>query len=273
MELDCIYNTLSFVETHYNKPISVKELENISYYSYRNIQRIFKYTCSETIGAFQKRLRMENAYKLILYTKDSLSDIASEVGFDNLASFSKAFKQYFKVSPKEARLNKKALFAQNAITPVLSEVVLKPEIVYLSPLKVYYQSTKTNYINEEIEILWDKFLTNIFPAKGTEYFGVVADEILISDKITCRYDACSSVQATKKLPSKTILGGRYAKFVHQGSYETIEEMYTKIYAGWILTTQLEFSPSPVIEHYIKHDSNTENKADFITAILIPIKSK
>ena len=271
MDLDCIYNISSFIEKNYNNPISIKDLERISFYSYRNIQRIFKYSCGETIGAYQKRLRVENAYKLILYTKKTLSDIALEVGFDNLASFSKAFKQSFGVSPKEARLNKKQLFAQNALIPTPSDVVHKHQIVHIPPLKIYYQSTKTAYINEEIETLWEKFLTHTFPEKGIEYYGVVADEPLITDKILCRYDACSSFQAqNKNLPSKTILGGRYARFLHEGSYSSIDDTYTYIYTRWILTTDLEFSPSPIIEHYIKHDSNTENEMDFLTAILIPI---
>ena len=72
MDSDCIDNTLSFIEKNYNSPISIKDLERISFYSYRNIQRIFKYSCGETIGAYQKRLRVENAYKLILYTKKTL---------------------------------------------------------------------------------------------------------------------------------------------------------------------------------------------------------
>ena len=62
--------------------LSVKELEDISHYSYRNIQRIFKYSCGETIGAFQQRLKVENAYKRILYTQENLTSIAIEVGFD-----------------------------------------------------------------------------------------------------------------------------------------------------------------------------------------------
>ena len=91
------------MEKNYDQPVSVKELEDISHYSYRNIQRIFKYSCGETIGAFQQRLKVENAYKRILYTQENLTSIAIEVGFANIASFSKAFKQHFGISPKAAK--------------------------------------------------------------------------------------------------------------------------------------------------------------------------
>lgn len=272
MALERLYNTLHFIETNYNKAISIKELESISYYSYRNIQRIFKYSYGETIGEYQKRLKIENAYKMILYTKETLSQIALEVGFDNIASFSKAFKLYFGISPKEARLNKPALFKKNAITYRVSDFILKPKIVQLPPVQVFYQSTKTHYLNDDIEELWEQFLIHDFPNKGTDYYGVIVDEPLITDKIKCRYDACASVQANhKQLPSKMIFGGKYAQFTHKGGYDTIEETYTNIYARWVLTTQLEFNSSPIIEHYIKHEDNTDNKNDYITAILLPLK--
>ena len=234
MDLECIFNTINHIETCYNQAISIQELERTSHYSYRNIQRIFKYTCGETIGAYQKRLRVEKGYKLLLYTKENLSQIAIEVGFDNISSFSKAFRQHFGVSPREARTNKVVIFEKNALVPALSAKVLKPEIVYLSPLKVYCQSINTDYANHDIEMLWSKLMSWDFPKNGTEYYGVVADEPLITEKIKCRYDACASLPtSSKSLPNKTIFGSKYAKFLHLGSYDTIENTYSKIYANWI----------------------------------------
>nr|WP_121271822.1 AraC family transcriptional regulator [Pedobacter schmidteae] len=272
MSLYSIYNTINFIEGHYDELISIKQLEEVSNYSYRNIQRIFKYTCGETIGAYQKRLKVENAYKLILYTKDSLTTIALKVGFANLASFSKAFKLHFGCSPKDAKLKKELLLAEHHIVPVISDVLLKPDIIYLPATKVYYESTLTNYVNEEIELLWDNFMQHEFPVQGTVYFGVIADEPLIKEELNCRYDACASVQAVRqKLPSKMILGGRYAQFIHKGSYDTIEETYKKIYAGWILNTELEFAHTPMVERYLKHADSADEEAEQLTAILLPIK--
>ena len=93
MDLSRVYNTLDFVEANYNKQISIKELENVSCYSYRNIQRIFKYAFNETIGEYQKRLRLEKGYKRMLYTRENLTEIAFEVGFESMAAFSKALSE------------------------------------------------------------------------------------------------------------------------------------------------------------------------------------
>ncbi|RQO31811.1 AraC family transcriptional regulator [Taibaiella sp. KBW10] len=270
--LYCVYDTINLIERKYDQLLSIKELEAVSHYSYRNIQRIFKYSCGETIGAYQKRLRLEHAYKLMLYTKESLSAIALEVGFANLASFSKAFKQHFHISPKQAKVQKALLYAKAGLLPIQAEQILKPKIIYRETTTVYYESADTYYANEEIELLWQKFMSYEFPLTETAYFGLIADEPLIREALTCRYDACAT-QAPKhrQLPSKTIMGGRYAQFMHTGTYETIEDTYKKIYAGWILDTDLEFSHSPIIEQYIRHADNTDNEEDQLTAILLPLK--
>ncbi|PWN69426.1 AraC family transcriptional regulator [Chryseobacterium phosphatilyticum] len=270
--LNCIYKVIHFIEKNYDQQISVKDLEEVSHYSYRNIQRIFKYSCGETIGAFQQRLKVENAYKRILYTKENLTSIGIEVGFANIASFSKAFKQHFGISPKEAKLSKEKLLYSPDLIPVTSDIVLEPEIVYLQPAQIYYQSIQTHYNNEEIELLWKKFMLNKFPASNPAFFGVIADEPLIKTEIECRYDACVNVQATnKKLPSKIILGGKYARFTHAGSYETIDETYTKIYSRWIFNSGLEFSHSPIIEKYERHADHTLREEEHLTYILLPLK--
>lgn len=270
--LNCVYNTLSFIEKNYAQDISIKELEDVSNYSYRNIQRIFRYTCDETIGAYQKRLRVENAYKMMLYTKNSISSIALQVGFANLASFSKAFKQYFHLSPKQAKLQKTPLMANANIFPLETAQQIKHKIVYVQPFKMYYKSAFINYEHNEIERVWDKFMQNKFPAKESEFYGIIADEPLIRESLHCRYDTCCNMQSqTTNLPSKTIAGGRYAQFTHYGEYETIEETYIKIYSSWILNTKLEFGNTPIIEKYIRHPDNTSSIQEQITHILLPLK--
>jgi AraC-like DNA-binding protein/predicted transcriptional regulator YdeE len=265
-----IYATQNYIETNYNKSISISELEKVSCYSYRNLQRIFFSLFSETIGAYQTRLKVENGYKKLLYSKKQISDIAFEVGFSDLQSFSKTFKKHFGFSPSVARTKKETLFnANNLIISIAYN--LKPEIVFIPKTTVNYSSCKTSYINPEIETLWENFLKNDSLEKDADYFGVISDDVIITDKTKCRYDACiSSASLNTDFPSKHIFGGKYAKFIHHGSYTTIDKTYQQIYGGWFLDNHLEFSHTPIIEHYIKHDSNTVSEEDFITAILIPL---
>ena len=110
MQLSKIQHIIKFIEDNHNTNISTKELEKISNNSYRNLQRIFKTIFKESIGAFQKRLKLENGYRKIIYTNNTISDIAIEVGFQSVHSFSKSFKKHFNISPSIARNQKENLF-------------------------------------------------------------------------------------------------------------------------------------------------------------------
>ncbi|WP_263361250.1 AraC family transcriptional regulator [Flavobacterium collinsii] len=255
---------------NYNRSISVVELEKVSCYSYRNLQRVFFAVFKETIGGYQTRLKVENGYKQLLYTKKQISVIAVDVGFSDIHSFSKTFKKYFGFSPLAAKKKKELLFKEiNLIHDIAYQG--EPEIVFMPAVLVNYISCRTNYINPEIESLWSTFLNHSFEGVIVEYFGVISDDITITKKGKCNYDACVLPQKlNKELPIKEIFGRNYAKFIHYGSFDKIEETYTQIYGGWMLGNQLEFSHLPIIEQYIKHDSNSDSEVDFITAILIPL---
>lgn len=270
MSINNIIHTVQFIEENYYREISIKEIENVSCYSYRNIQRIFKHTCNETIGAFKKRLKLENAYRLLLYNKEDIQNIGSMVGFETPASFAKAFKQHFGQTPTEARNSKEIIFKKNDIMIPSEHIEIPFETIKLNSIDVYYSRVIAPYESQEIELLWDKFTKNLFPARYTQYYGIIADETLITENIKTRYDACSDKPAFNiELPIKKIFGGKFVKFTHQGSYKTIEQTYKAIYSNWIINSELEFSNNATIEHYKYVEE--KNDANNVTDIYIPLK--
>ncbi|NRF37713.1 GyrI-like domain-containing protein [Pedobacter foliorum] len=275
MGLEKIQHIIKYIEEHYHQNVSIQKLEHISNYSYRNVQRVFKAIFNESLGAFQKRLRLEHAYKKLIYTSDTITDIAYAVGFDSLQSLSKAFKKQFKVSPIQARTEKLMVFENFINSSREEDKHINYELVFLKEMKVFYIGIQTkNYNNDEIESLWDKIDTLTGKDNATAYFGIIVDQPLITDKLKCRYEACiDSAPTGNEFLSTSIFGGRYAKYIHKGSYSLIEDTYRQIYKDWLANPVLEFDSSPIIEHYGKNDSNTRNMDDYITEILIPVKKK
>jgi AraC-like DNA-binding protein len=66
-----------------------------------HFSRIFKQTFDLTPHQFQIRYRMEKAKELMIFHRLSLSTIAEKVGYSNIYSFSKAFKQVEGMSPRQ----------------------------------------------------------------------------------------------------------------------------------------------------------------------------
>jgi AraC family transcriptional regulator len=267
-----IQSVIQFIEKNYQRTIPISELEGVAHYSYRNLQRVFKNIFKESLGAFQKRLKLELGYKRLIYTQDPITDIALEAGFESLQAFTKSFKQTFQINPSEARKNKLEVF--KTFIDIENQSI-KYELIFLPKLKVHYQSIKTyDYRNEDINELWNVLEQDLEVSKGIHYYGVIVDQPLITVKSHCRYEACvHQKNAPNGFLSKNIFGGKYAKYIHYGDFDQIETTYRRIYKDWLFHSTLEWDDSPIIEHYVLHDSNCSNKNDFITEILIPLKKR
>lgn len=267
MSVNSIINTIHFIEENYARVISVKEIEQVSFYSYRNFQRIFKSACNENIGSFQKRLKLENAYKMLLYNQEPINNIAYDVGFETPSALTKSFKQHFGFTPSEVRKNKELIFQNNEIDFNSPKEPIEFEAVIMQEQKIYYSRIITPYDSPEIEEHWLAFMKYCFPEQS-QYYGIIADETIITEDDKCRYDACSSNPSLlKELPQKEIFGGKYIKFEHTGSYDTLEDTYRKIYAQWMVFSDLSFSNLPPIEHYVTENKNMGCNS---THIYIPI---
>ena len=103
IQIERYQKLLRFLEKQFKTSISSKDIEEVSFYSYRNINRIFYALQQETIGYYLKRIKLEKAAEYLKYSSDEVSDIAIAVGYADLPTFSKAFKNHFGWSPTHYR--------------------------------------------------------------------------------------------------------------------------------------------------------------------------
>lgn len=264
---------LKYLEENYNTEISKKDIEEIFFYSHRNSQRLFKRFFNETISSFQKRIKLDSAYKRLVYTSDSIKNIAYDVGYQNQSSFNIAFKKQFDITPCEARLTKDILFKTFIENSTEYHNKIDFELVYLQSKIVFCKQIITHsYNNQTINNLWDEISEHNFNSENINYYGLILDQPLISKPCKCRYEACvdANLNNTTYLP-KTIFGRKYLKFIHIGDYDLIDDTYRQIYFNWIGFLDFEIDNSPIIEHYIVNDNDTTDKSEYQTEILIPLK--
>ena len=70
------------------------------------LSRIFKEKCGMGFSDYLTKTRMEKACELLGDIKYKSYDIAYYIGYDNPKNFSRAFKAYFGMTPKEYRNGK-----------------------------------------------------------------------------------------------------------------------------------------------------------------------
>ncbi|WP_213134204.1 helix-turn-helix transcriptional regulator [Citrobacter sp. FP75] len=88
----------------YNKDnISVVDVANMSGYSKRHIQKIFKIFTGMNISTYIRKRKLTQAAILLKLTKKKIYHIAMELNFSTQQSFTRAFLREFNVTPLEYR--------------------------------------------------------------------------------------------------------------------------------------------------------------------------
>lgn len=105
-----------FIHSNYATNISLDLLAKTSYLNSYYLLRAFKSYFGVSPGQYLIQRRMEVANSLILNTLKPVNQICYAVGYNDLSSFSKLFKDYYGLAPLQARKNHLRLSINRLIT-------------------------------------------------------------------------------------------------------------------------------------------------------------
>ena len=88
---------------HIEDPINVADVADAVGVSVRQLERLFQKTTGNTPLGYYKSMRMHKARQLLLYSKDSMIQIAIAVGYSSSASMIKNYIDVFGIHPQEDR--------------------------------------------------------------------------------------------------------------------------------------------------------------------------
>ncbi len=284
-QLERYKKLLSYIDAHFKEDINIGKIEAISFYSYRNINRIFEALHNETIGKYIKRLRLEKSAQYLAYSDTGISEIAYEVGFEDRAAFSKAFKSRYGVSPSVFRTHNEQLLetTKQSLLPDegMSREPLRYEIEYLPEFECIFLEYRGNYDDlESINTSWDELIRYCTKKELLSENSIIYTEIIddadISDALNFRYhfglilEQPLSFAPEGFFRQKLHKRQKYVKFIHKGSDKSSIELYKKIYAFWMLDINLELVDLPTLEFYSNYEEHLPED-ELITEIYIPVK--
>lgn len=96
-----IDNILDFIHQNIDTPLSVEVLAEMSCWSRWQLQRVFQNYTGMNVAQYVREQRLSMAVLEVLDKKKRMLDIAYAHGFSSEIAFSRTFKQYFHVSPRE----------------------------------------------------------------------------------------------------------------------------------------------------------------------------
>ncbi len=98
-----VLDTVSHLETSFAQPISLGDLSARVRVSPAHLSRSFARRMGMGVVEFVHRLRCEEACRLLRWTPEPIGHIGTRVGYDEIAYFSRCFRQQIGQSPREYR--------------------------------------------------------------------------------------------------------------------------------------------------------------------------
>jgi len=98
-----IFTVQDYIYKNLSSPISLDELSAYVGYSKNYLCKYFKTEYGKTINQYLNQVRIDEAKNYLLFTNQSLDQIAVSVGYKNASYFSKVFSKSVKQSPSKYR--------------------------------------------------------------------------------------------------------------------------------------------------------------------------
>ena len=100
---DKLKTVLKYIEEHYKEKISVTSAASLTGYSESHFMRYFKQLMGVSFVSYLNDYRLIMAARLLLYSEESIMEIAFDVGFENLSNFNRFFRKKYGMTPRQYR--------------------------------------------------------------------------------------------------------------------------------------------------------------------------
>lgn len=101
-----IKNVLNYIIENYNRELTTEKLAKIVGYSEYHFIRFFKEQTGRTCKDYVNTIRLEKAASLLIDSSLSITEIAFEVGYNDLSYFIKVFRSKYGIPPHRYRRQK-----------------------------------------------------------------------------------------------------------------------------------------------------------------------
>lgn len=96
-------NALLYIKQNYNRNLTLEETAGYVHLNPSYFSSLFKQTCGSSFKEYLNYVRVEESKHLLTNTNYSIIDIALSTGFENQSYFTKVFKKYTGLTPKQYR--------------------------------------------------------------------------------------------------------------------------------------------------------------------------
>ncbi|WP_027624519.1 AraC family transcriptional regulator [Clostridium lundense] len=267
-----------FIENNLYEPITACNVAHAVSYSYYHFHRYFHAMMGETIGEYIRSRRLTEAAKLLLYSEKKILDIAVSLHFQSHEAFTRAFKNRYDVTPKQYRKNRiNTLIGNKPQLDVIelvhrqSKITLTPEIIMVPSKTIMGIRFETSVANNQSSAQWENFNNQLAKMKNIAsnsnrygFFEVnnsCEAKVFNEDSVTTEFIGIE-VDKDSIVPSNMLIkefpGGKYAKFIHTGTVNTLYMTYRYIWGTWFPSSNNQLDMRDDFECYTERFLGVKN---------------
>lgn len=280
--LESINKAIEYIECNLTIDIKLKDIANQANLSQYHFHRVFKSLTGDTTKDFLTRLRLEKSALKLKNSQNEIGQIAFDCGYQNHETFTRAFKDYFGLTPFEYRKSITQLTANKQIEYQKGKIDLEtlnvqsPIIKTIPDLHLAYIRHTGSYdkVGSSFQKLMFWAASHLVLKLKPVTIGIVHDNPdLTADQFT-RFDACvllsKEIKPSGEIGYKKIKGGRFAVFTYKGAYEGFYPVYDYIYNVCLFDNKFDLDDKPALEWYVKSPPFYKPE-NFVTDFYVPIK--
>lgn len=291
--LSCINQCLSVKGRVDLSRLDANRLADVACTSPYHWHRIYSAMMGETLSSTIKRVRLHKACSRLIYTQDSIANIASDLGYASVPSFSRAFRQHYHMPPaqyrREGRHHDFELTWSNTMNQFTHDSDQQHEvsIQHLEPATAMGILHVGSYmdIGQAFHQLFGVLSANEWDIDTVDTLGIYFDDptcvpseqlrsmacaILPSENIT-QDGAHAICQRYDSLQLQAVRGGEYAVLSFTGPYAALGYAYGWLYGYWLPNSGREPEDAPVFERYLNNPRQVAPN-ELRTDIYLPLKA-
>ena len=294
-----ICTAMNFISHNLQTELTLDEIAQVAHFSKFHFHRLFNSMVGETVGEFNKRLRVEGAARTLIHDPSiDITRLSQNFCFSSSQNFARSFKQHFGVTPsgfKKENSNQRhiisntghslqnpTLYDENTVNwqdsspntqheyDVSIEQIDKIEVAYTRRLGAYGFEGCSQAYNKLIPWAISRGLI-----MDEKIIGVIWDNSNVTAEENCRYDACITIPTgfvnSGDMALQTLAQGTYAVFKTAIINNDFDTPWKNIMGDWL--PKSGYVPDDLPCYEIVMQSGHDNpQGKWLIAMHVPIKS-